>query len=262
MIHTNGGITVCPIFVKISKIIAPVHQADVDVFDWMECKFDLLVSLGHKHQEVLSSVDHGCLQTFMKPSVDCSVSLCFTHPHTHTHTRQTYNTPPLCLFICMIISSRPKEQRQDIWCNTIAGSAPRGALSALCSTSTGGSSLALSLLFREPHALSSSCLEGKPSALHHRVFMRAGNWFHSQSLHLLHWRVLILVMALHCWRMCSLSRDPLTRFGLFAWCEQWWLNDLLWRSRSEVKYVGQAMTVKSPGTRVHVHVHSGWRMCV
>lgn len=34
---------------------------------------------------------------------------------------------PRCLFICTIISSCTKEQRQDIWCNTIAGSVPRGA---------------------------------------------------------------------------------------------------------------------------------------
>lgn len=34
---------------------------------------------------------------------------------------------PRCLFICTIISSCTKEQRQDIWCNTIAGSLPRGA---------------------------------------------------------------------------------------------------------------------------------------
>lgn len=38
-----------------------------------------------------------------------------------------YKTPPCCLFICMIISSCPKEQQQDIWCNTMAGSVPCGA---------------------------------------------------------------------------------------------------------------------------------------
>lgn len=37
----------------------------------------------------------------------------------------------------MIISSCTKEQQQDIWCNTIAGSVPRGVPSALCSETTG-----------------------------------------------------------------------------------------------------------------------------
>lgn len=36
-------------------------------------------------------------------------------------------TAPRCLLICTIISSCTKAQRQDIWCNTIAGSVPRGA---------------------------------------------------------------------------------------------------------------------------------------
>lgn len=31
------------------------------------------------------------------------------------------------LFVCTIIISCPKVQQQDIWCNTIAGSVPRGA---------------------------------------------------------------------------------------------------------------------------------------
>lgn len=38
-----------------------------------------------------------------------------------------WRVSPRCLFICTIISSCTKEQRQDIWCNTIAGSVPRGA---------------------------------------------------------------------------------------------------------------------------------------
>lgn len=44
--------------------------------------------------------------------------------------------------------------------------------------------------------------------LHHGVFMCADNWFHSHPLNLLHWRVLILVMVLHCWRMSSLRGSP------------------------------------------------------
>lgn len=93
----------------------------------------------------------------MSLSVDYNITLCFSHRH--IHTRQTYNTPPLCLFICMIISSCPKEQQQDIWCNTIAGSVPRGALSALYCKTTGPSSLTLSLLSREQCTLCYSCLE-------------------------------------------------------------------------------------------------------
>lgn len=59
------------------------------------------------------------------------VSLLVSHIHTHRHTSQTYSTPPPCLFICLIISPCPKEQQQDIWCNTIAGSVPRGACRSL-----------------------------------------------------------------------------------------------------------------------------------
>lgn len=53
-----------------------------------------------------------------------------------THARRATHLPR-CLFICMIISSCTKEQQQDIWCNTIAGSVPRGAPSALFSKTTG-----------------------------------------------------------------------------------------------------------------------------
>lgn len=66
-------------------------------------------------------------------ALSCSVGLLFEsllHTRTHIHPH-TYTHLPLCLFICMIISSCPKAQQQDIWCNTIAGSVPWRAPSAL-----------------------------------------------------------------------------------------------------------------------------------
>lgn len=99
----------------------------------------------------------------------------------------------------MIFSSCPKEHQQDIWCNTIAGSVPRGALCALCCKTTGTSSLALLLLSREQHTLCNTSLQLR--MLHHNVFRFVENWFLS---HLLHWPAFISVMVLHCWRMSSL----------------------------------------------------------
>lgn len=86
------------------------------------------------------------LTAVITPSLSSAhYSIALFHTHRRKHTCQTYNTPPLCLFICMIISSCPKEQQQDIWCNTIAGPVPRGALFVPSCKTTGASSLALSL---------------------------------------------------------------------------------------------------------------------
>lgn len=105
--------------------------------------------------------------------------LSVSHTQMETYTRQTYNTPPLCLFICMIISSCPKEQQQDIWCNTIAGSVPWGLLLLLIQLSI------IALVQGTAHSLLRLAW-GKLRTLYHGVFTCADNWIHSHPFHLLH----------------------------------------------------------------------------
>ena len=117
-------------------------------------------------------------------------------------------TPPLCLFICKFISSCPKEQRQDIWCNTIAGSVPRGALSTLYSKSTGASSVAQSLSSREQRTLCNNCPEAsRGCCIIGCLCVQTTDFIPSLST-FGNGKVLILVMVTRCWRMSALEGSP------------------------------------------------------
>lgn len=134
-----------------------------------------------------------------------------------THARRATHLPR-CLFICMIISSCTKEQQQDIWCNTIAGSVPRGAPSALCSKTTGVFNSAVAFVRSVAPSATLASRRARSAASRGCLCVQATGFIPTVSNSGA--GVSLSESRLHAVEELAPSGDT-SHCGLFGWCELW-----------------------------------------